>query len=47
MFGIGKTPEQVAAAIHVGLAKKRGPEATAKAERLKEQVDAEAKRGRS
>lgn len=46
MFG-RRNPEQLAAAINVGLAKKRGPEAAAAARRLKAEVDAEAKRGRS
>lgn len=46
MIGIGRTPEQVAAADHVRRQKKVGPEAEAKAKRLKADVDATAKRGR-
>ncbi|WP_167828872.1 hypothetical protein [Streptomyces sp. MZ04] len=42
-----RTPEQLAAAINVGLARKRGPEAVAAAKRLKAEVKAEARKRRT
>lgn len=39
-----RTPEQLAAAVHVRLSRRRGPESVAAARRLKAEFKAEARR---